>query len=470
MPQSRPDILLIISDDHGYGDLSAEPTEEGLHTPNLERLRASGVTFTRGYVSAPICSPSRAGLIAGTHQARWGAQWFDTAQFPPAEREVGPETLRRSGYRTGYFGKVHYGPDTPGSRSCPDQHGFDESLYGLAAQSMGRLHYLQHSAQAADENPEVAHVHGIHPLFDGGEPVDTDTHLTELFTDRAIDFIERSHEDGEDPYFCMVAYNAVHNFAWQLPPQELERHGLPSHDDFAPGTEEYVDWYDGAVSPNLENGRAYYLAQLDLMDRHIGRLLDTVEASGRADQTVIVYLTDNGGSSCNYGDNGPLDGTKYTLFEGGVRVPFMVRWPGHGEPGTSSDALVSALDLVPSFVAAAADGTGTEASLESYDGQDLRPVLRGESAGHEALFFDTGVQQAVIRPDVKWRNLTEDSAAMREALLRVEHTDIGEGESVVRFENGLAAECDPAAAVEDPELRDSLRADFAAWQQGNTAR
>lgn len=455
----RPNFLLIISDDHGYGDHAAEPTEEGLHTPNLERLRAEGVTFTRGYVSAPVCSPSRAGLIAGAHQARWGARWFDTAHFPTDEIEVGPETLRRAGYRTGYFGKVHYGPDAPGSRSCPERHGFDESLYGLAAQSMGRLHYLKHSAAAAAEEPEVARRHGTHPLFDGGEPVDTDTHLTELFADRAIDFIERASSE-EEAYFCMVAFNAVHNFTWQLPEEELERHGLPRKEDFDPAVEEYVDWYDGAISPNFPEGRAYYLAQLDLMDRHIGRLLDAAD-----ENTVIVYLTDNGGSTCNYGDNGPLDGTKYTLYEGGIRVPFLVRWPGLGTPGSSCDALVSALDLVPTFVAAAAEGRDDGlGELPRYDGQDLRDVLGGGSPGHEALYFDTGFQQAVVRPEAKWRRLTEESAPMREAILRVEHTDIGEGESLVRFEDGLADEIDPAAQVDDPALLDELRQQFTAWQ------
>lgn len=464
MTANRPNILLIISDDHGYGDFSADPTPEGLHTPNLERLRAAGVTFTRGYVSAPVCSPSRAGLIAGRHQARWGARWFDTAHFPPDELEVGPETLRRAGYRTGYFGKVHYGPDTPGARSCPQRHGFDESLYGLAAQSMGRLHYLDHSA-AASADPEVARVHGTHPLYDGGAEVESSTHLSELFADRAIDFIERSETSG-DPYFCMVAFNAVHNFTWQLPQEELDRHSLPGRPDFDPSVEEYVDWYDGVISPNLPDGRAYYLAQLELMDRHIGRMLDAVEAAGSSENTVIVYLTDNGGSTCNYGDNGPLDGTKYTLYEGGVRVPFIVRWPGLGTPGTRSEALVSSLDLIPTFVAAAQDHLE---DVPGYDGQDLRDVLRGDSHGHEALYFDTGFQQAVVRPGVKWRRLTEDSAPMREAILRVEHTDIGAGESLVSFEEGIAHELAPSAQVQDEALREELQAQFAAWREGNAS-
>lgn len=458
-PAQRPDILLIISDDHGYGDLSADPTAEGLRTPHLDRLRGSGTTFTRGYVTAPICSPSRAGLIAGAHQARWGARWFDTSAFPPEGRGVGPEALRRAGYRTGYFGKIHYGPDTPGSRSCPEQHGFDDSLYGIAAQSMGRLHYLTHSAGAAEAEPEVALRHGTHPLYDAGTPVDTDTHLTELFTDRALDFLARG-QDSEQPSFCMVAFNAVHNFTWQLPEEELERHGLRAHPDFDPSVEEYVDWYDGAISPNLPNGRAYYLAQLELMDRHIGRLLDAVEESPRAESTLVIYLTDNGGSTCNFGDNTPLDGTKYTLYEGGIRVPFLVRWPGHAAPGSVSDELVSSLDLMPTFLSAA----GIPEAASAMDGQDLAPVLAGTAPGHDALYFDTGAQQAVVRRDVKWRRLTEDSGAMREALQRVEHTDIGDGEHLVTFENGLADEKHAATPSPDDPRLVALREEFHRWQ------
>ena len=460
MATDRPNIVLLVSDDHGYGDLSAEPTAEGLHTPQLERLRRSGVTFERGYVTAPICSPSRAGLIAGAHQARWGTRWFDTSAFPPPEREVGPETLRRLGYRTGYFGKIHYGADTRGSRSCPEQHGFDESLYGLAAQSMGRLHYLTHAAEEAAAHPEVARRHGTHPLLEGGQEVDTHTHTSQLFADRAIDVIERAG-NGEDPYFCMVAFNAVHNFTWQLPEDELEAHGLPAHPDFDPDVEEYVDWYDSAVSPNMPDGRAYYLAQLDLLDRAIGRILDAVDESGSAEDTIVVYLTDNGGSTCNYGDNTPLTDTKYFLYEGGIRVPFVVRWPGHGEPRSRSSALVSALDLVPTFVAAASGGS---ADLSAYDGHDLAPVLAGESAGHEALYFDTHGQQAVVREDVKWRRTVEGEhgEAMRRTLIQVEHTDIGVGEHLIRFEQGLADELVPDH--EDPALTAALREEFLAWQ------
>lgn len=462
MAEQGTNFLVIISDDHGYGDFSALSSEAGVATPHLDRLREGATTFSRAYVTAPICSPSRAGLIAGKHQGRWGATWFDSSCFPPPEVIPGPRSLQELGWRTAYFGKVHYGPDAPGSPGCPDQHGFDTSLYGLAALSMGRLHYMTHSRAQADDHPGSARCHGTNPLYDNGVETDSDTHTSELFADRAIDFIDEVTRESGDPYFCMVAFNAVHNFTWQLPEEELTARGLPAHPDFDDDVDEYLDWYDGAIAPNLSHGREYYLAQLELMDRHIGRILDAVDESGQADRTVVVYLTDNGGSRCNFGDNTPLEGSKYTLFEGGIRTPMIVRWPGVGEPGTVNDSLVSSLDLVPSFLAAASDGA---ADLSDYDGQDLQPVLRGESAGHSALYFDLGAQQAVVRPDVKWRRLTEDSAGMREALLQVEHTDVGEGESLVRFVDGLASEAlVPEIHQSDLTLCAELRDDFERWQ------
>lgn len=467
----RPNILLIVSDDHGYADRSASGSSDA-RTPNLDRLAATGTTFENGYVTAPICSPSRAGLIAGAHQQRWGAQWFDTSAFPPAPRKVMPEILGEAGYRTGYFGKVHYGPERPGDRACPDRHGFDRSLYGLAGLSMGRLHYLRHSEQALEEYGEAASRHGVSPLFEDGRETDCERHLTVEFTERAIDFMaDGAQVSGrEDPFFCMVAYNAVHNFAWQLPQDELDTRALPAHDDFDPAAAEYVDWYDGAISPRLEHGRDYYLAQLEIMDREIGRMLDHLEATGRRESTLIVYLTDNGGSTCNYGDNAPLVGTKYSLFEGGVRVPFLVSRPGTVPADARSAALVSALDLLPTFAAAA--GATLPPGLP-VDGMDLRPAWeaateqgvgeRQTDRGHEALHFDTGFQWAVRTPDWKLR-WVDASTGHREHLLAVEHTDIGDGLTLVPLGAGLTDESPQAdVAAQHPEVVAELTALHEQW-------
>lgn len=427
----RPNILLIVSDDHGYADRSAEGTP-GVRTPVLDRLAAEGATCTDAYVTAPICSPSRAGLITGQYQQRWGGLWFDSAHIGSAPTIA--ERLRDAGYATGYFGKVHYGDETAADRGAPPHHGFDESFYGLAGQSMGRLHYLHHSADAVTEYGEAAEAMGVQPFWSGEEPVEFNGFTTDELADRAEAFIER--QDGEQPFFAMVAFNAVHNFCWQLPDDELAARGLQSPGDWHPGASEYLDWYDGAISPNLPDGRAFYLAQLELMDRAIGRLLDRLDASGVADDTIVVYLTDNGGSQCNYGDNGALRGTKYTLWEGGIRVPFLMRWPGVAAAGTVVSEPVSALDLTATFTAAAG-----LAENPDDDGRDLRPLLEGDTdddtpgaqdrrenraPGERELHWDCGWQWAVRRGDWKLLSVAGDSPTAQ-YVRAVEHTGTGDG-------------------------------------------
>lgn len=435
---TRPNILLIVSDDHGYADRSAVGAPD-VRTPVLDRLAAEGATCTDAYVTAPICSPSRAGLITGQYQQRWGGLWFDSAHIGDAPTIA--ERLRDAGYATGYFGKVHYGDETAADRGAPPHHGFDESFYGLAGQSMGRLHYLHHSDDAVAEYGEAAEAMGVQPFWSGEEPVEFDGFTTDEIADRAGAFIES--RAGEQPFFAMVAFNAVHNFCWQLPDDELAARGLEKPEDWHPGAAEYLDWYDGAISPNLPDGRAFYLAQLELMDRAIGRLLDGLEAGGVAEDTIVVYLTDNGGSQCNYGDNGALRGTKYTLWEGGIRVPFLVRWPGVAAASTVVREPVSALDLAATFAAAAGLAADTD-----DDGRDLRPLLVDDAAtdanasgrhemdddelsddelrGGRELHWDCGWQWAVRRGDWKLLSVAGDSPTA-EYVRAVEHTSTGDG-------------------------------------------
>ena len=431
---SRPNILLILSDDHGYGDRGP-----GVNTPNLDRLAAQGTTLHEGYVTAPICSPSRAGLISGRHQARWGAQWFDSAAFPPDGASL-PEQLGRTGYTSGYFGKVHYGGgDDPGERPCPPHHGFDETLYILAKFHLGRANYLHRGPEAVAAYGEAAGVMGVGTLWDGDQQVAPEGFLTDIWADRAEEFIG-DHATDADPFFCMVAFNAVHNFCWQLPAEELRKRGLPTAADWDPAVQPYTEWYDDVIHPNLEHGREYYLAQLELMDAAIGRLLDRLDTEGIADDTIVVYLTDNGGSTCNYGDNGPLRGTKYTLWEGGVRVPFIVRWPGIAPAGIVRDGLASSLDLVPTLVTA---GGG---SPESGDGHDLAPLLRGEGDGHDELHWVTGFQWSIRRGQWKlyWCDAADEATR---AIAATEHAPFGDGywlsdlSSDLGESRNLAAEC-----------------------------
>ncbi|MBY6059985.1 sulfatase [Microbacterium esteraromaticum] len=454
MPESRrPNVLVIVSDDHGYADRSALGVDPAVRTPSLDRLAAEGVTCDEAYVTAPVCSPSRAGLIGGAYQQRWGAHWFDDSAVPGADHLTVAERLRDAGYRTGYYGKVHYGGEREGDRGTPPRHGFEDSFYGLAGQSMGRLNYLRHSDAAVAEYGEATRAMAVQPLSANGEPVEVERFLTDEIADRAAAFIA---DDDERPFFATVAFNAVHNFCWQLPPEELEARGLPAFEDWYPGAAEYLDWYDGAISPNLPNGREYYLAQLELMDAQIGRLLDLLDDLGIAEDTIVVYTTDNGGSNCNYGVNTPLSGSKYTLLEGGIRVPFLMRWSGQLPAGAHRRGLVSSMDIAGTAVAVAgADDSG-------LDGRDLRAFLRGEAdAVRDELHWDCRWQWAVRQGDWKLRYV-DDASGHAEEIRRTEHTEPGAGLSLVNLRSDAVEQRDVAA--EHPEIVERLQAARAAWR------
>lgn len=500
----RPNIVLIVSDDHGYADRSNRGMCDDVATPVLDALADDGVSCTDAYVSAPVCSPSRAGLLSGAYQQRWGARWFDDSQIGPASFPTIAERLAERGYTTGYFGKVHYGSEGHDDRGAPPEHGFDESFFGLAGQSMGRLNYLRHSTEATAEYGQAAAAMGVQPLWastDGGPAGEEsgDGFLTEMIGQRAASFIE---DHRHEPFFTYVAFNAVHNFAWQLPEDELHKRGLPAVEDWYPGAGEYLDWYDGAINPNLENGRAYYLAQLELMDREIGRVLDRLRTLGLEDDTLVIYLTDNGGSNCNYGRNDPLSGTKYTLLEGGIRVPFIAKWPGRIPAGESRDALVSSMDILPTVLAAAEEcgGPATDGRRGSentpvtggrrgstnapvsggrrgstnvavsderrvgdgvVDGVDLLGLLAGSGdGGHEVLHWDCGFQWAVRRGPWKLR-YADGASPVAEHLRAVEHTDIGDGITLTNLNDDVAESVDLSARY--PRLVEELTELHDQW-------
>ncbi|HIT75349.1 MAG TPA: sulfatase-like hydrolase/transferase [Candidatus Avipropionibacterium avicola] len=454
----RPNILLIVSDDHGHADRSALGHHSDVRTPALDRIAAEGVTCTDAYVTAPICSPSRSGMISGRYQQRWGGLWFGSSQFPPDDNPTVAETLRDQGYRTGYFGKVHYGTEDVGDRACPPHHGFESTLYGLAGQSQGRLNYLHHSERSQQEyGPEASFRMAVQPLLSGDEPYEYEGFLTEELGRAAGEFIAEP-EDGDDrPFFCMLAFNAVHNFCWQLPAEELERRGLPAFHDWQGETaDEYTEWYDDVIVPNLPHGRDYYLAQLELMDAQIQMLLELLDRTGQAEDTIVVYTTDNGGSTCNYGDNTPYRGTKYTLWEGGIRVPMLWRWPGVVEAGSSTDEPVSTLDLHATLAGAA----GAERP-DGLDGQDLAQVFTGGPGQSRSLHWECGFQWAVR--DGEWKLSWVDAQAPAVAALReTEHAPLGEGLHLARLDRDPGESTNLAA--EHPEVVQRLTERHQQWR------
>lgn len=451
----KPNIVLIVADDHGYADRSILGIHPDVRTPNLDRLAREGVSFEEAYVTAPICSPSRCGLLTGRYQERWGALWFGNSRLQDGVPTIA-EKLKEQGYKTGFVGKVHYGieSDKPDARGFPPNQGYDESYFAMTG---GRTHYLHHSADAVRRYGRASQQMSVQPLWHNRSQVDFEGFTTWEFGERARSFVESA---GAQPFFLHLAFNAVHNFAWQLPPEELAKRGLPPHDDWLPDAGEYLDWYDNAIMPNLERGRDYYLAQLELMDQEIGRLLDHLDRTGQAENTIVVYTSDNGGSTCNYGDNTPLQGTKYTLYEGGIRVPMVVRWPqGKVPAGEKRRGMVSTLDLMPTFLAAA----GAPAkSASPTDGNNLLGLLRnGQGKTHRSLYWDNGFQYAVRRGD--WKLYRVPSQRGVAGLRKLEHADMGKGTELFNLKDDLGERRN--LAEERPDVVRRLEADFAAWRK-----
>lgn len=369
----QPNVLLILADDLGYNDLGFMGATE-IETPNLDRLAAEGVRFESGYVAHPVCAPSRAGLLTGRYPARFGMDGnlgyapFDPHEGLPVGETTFVESLRAAGYRTGLVGKWHLGA---APEFLPRERGFEEFTGFLD----GVHYYWGRDIDAGDPSSGARA-----PITANGNPVRlrADEYLTDFVTDRAIEFLRGPYGS---PFFLYVSYNAPHR-PLQAPP-------------------ELVAEYAGAGSEH----RVRYLAMVDSLDRNVGRLLEELETTALRQDTVVFFLSDNGGvhparsgPSNDYADNAPLRDGKGSLFEGGIRVPFVASWPGRWPSGAAYPAPVISLDI-----AATALGLAGVAPEQPLDGVNLDPFLRGEVSGapHEALFWRNGFEYAVRGPEWK---------------------------------------------------------------------
>lgn len=384
---ARPNIVIIISDDAGYTDFGFTNHTEGINavptapTPNIDRIATEGVRFDRGYVTASVCSPSRAGLLTGRYQQRFGHECNlggDNPQDPPgtpAKETMIPEMLKPIGYQTAAFGKWHLGR-APGMR--PTDQGFDhfEGLVG------GSRSYFPVDSKGKPQG-----------LVDGTEWIDepADLYITDWIGHKAAHYIdERAHEDSP-PFFAYIAFTAPHTPMDALPEDlEAARRTLPE------GT------------PEL---RITYTAMTIALDRAVGGILDAIDRAPR--ETLVFFINDNGGATNNGSNNGPYRGMKGSKWEGGIRVPFALRWPGTIEPGRVYAHAVSSLDIAATIagtIPTAAHDTGAHSPAGAspdpdrpLDGVDLRPFLTGEAGGppHRALFWRRDVAAAVQMGDWK---------------------------------------------------------------------
>lgn len=357
-----PNIVVILADDLGYADLGCQGSPD-VKTPQIDSLAAHGVRCTAGYVTAPQCSPSRAGLLSGSYQQRFGHE--GNPNFPltlMSGCKTLADHLKAAGYATGHFGKWHLGADialpAPGTadRQHPLQHGFDESF--------GYFDYAAAARKGSDIPPSP------HARDD------------RVFGRKAADFIRRHRAH---PFFIYLAYHAPHY--------------------------QQVDFGDFRKRfPNAAPGRSGVLAAMAQQDEAVGEVRTALRDCGLATNTLIFYISDNGGtrrpetpadSKHFHGSlNTPFAGGKGSALEGGIRVPFIVQWPGRLPSGTNYDRPVSTLDVLPTALAAAGVPTPAGSAL---DGVNLLPFLSGQNRAdpHEALFWRWRAEQAVRMGDWK---------------------------------------------------------------------
>jgi len=366
----RPNILLIMADDLGYADLGVHGCTD-FETPHIDRLANSGIRFTDAYVTGPVCGPSRAGLITGRSQSRFGFQGHpgpgDKWGLPLDEHTLSA-ALQAAGYRTALFGKWHLGEPRPYQ---PLQRGFDE-FYGFLS---GMHDYFS----AEDDF--------WGPIVEGdAEPAPLEQYLTFELADRTNDFIRRSGRVDE-PFFVWLSFNAPHT-PLQAP-------------------EEYLN-----KTRHLEGERRpVYAAMVMAMDDAVGEVMQALRESGQARDTLIVFVSDNGGalipgSAQNGALNNPLRGSKAQLWEGGIRVPFFIVWPGTIEPGRVSGEVVSTLDLFPTLA-----GLAGAQKPDNLEGEDLAPVLYGEAGlpGERELYWEFyGTQRAFRQGAMKWTKVSDE--------------------------------------------------------------
>ena len=339
----RPNVLLILTDDQGWGDVHSHGNER-LDTPNLDRLAAQGARFERFFVS-PVCAPTRAALLTGRYSLRCGVHGVTRGHETMRSEEVTiAELLRDAGYATGCFGKWHNGAHWP---TDPHGQGFDR-FAGFAAG-----HWNNYFDPLLPYPPRHAATR-IEPADPDG-PVRTEGYIADIFTDAALRFMgeQQIGEKRDEPWFCYVPFNTPH---W--PPQVGERL-----------FEKYL-----ARGFGPENAAAY--AMVENLDRNVGRLLAALDQWGLAEDTIVLFLTDNGPNGNRF--NGGMRGRKGSAHEGGVRVPLFVRWPGRIEPGTTIERNAMHIDLLPTLCELCNVPLPEGREL---DGESLVPLLTGGAAG-----------------------------------------------------------------------------------------
>lgn len=369
--KQRPNVVIFLADDMGYADAGFTGAKD-INTPNLDALAEAGVVFSQGYATHAFSGPSRAGLLSGRYQQRFGFE--ENPAYDPANDYLGidvnevlfPARMQEAGYTTGGVGKWHLGAALP---FHPNNRGFDY-FYGFLTGG--------HDYFTIDLSAPIAEAYK-QPLIENNQPAVFEGYLTDALSAKAVEFVDNN---ADKPFFLYVAYNAPH-MPLQAPEEDIARY---SH---------------------IKNKkRRTYAAMVDVMDRGIGTVVESLKRNGLYENTIIFFMSDNGGpqgqgySAHNGSDNGEFRGGKGQYYEGGIHIPFMACWPAKIKPGTRYDYPVNTLDV--SRTAVELSG-GDPMSSNPMDGVNLIPFVTGENNGaaHEAIYWkeDDGEKWAVLTSD-----------------------------------------------------------------------
>jgi len=420
---ARPNIILMFIDNVGYGDLGCYGNKD-VKTPRIDRFAREGVLCTDFYIGSPSCMPSRGALLTGRHPVRnrLNKQLIDDLKQValPHSEVILPRYLAEAGYVSGCFGKWNLG-FVEGSR--PTDRGFDE-YFGNVSGNCDYYTYIYN---------------GRNDLYRNTEPAKAKGYSTYVFADAACDFIERNKDK---PFFCYVPFNAAHfpnprnkppatPCLWQAPDEAFERYGY---------------------SPDTLDERRRYRAVLTALDDGIGRVLDKLDQLKLKENTIVILLSDNGafmmparGMEC--ASNYPLRGGGVTLWEGGIRVPCIVRWPGRIKPGTVCREPLVSMDFVPMALSAAGLDLPSDRHL---DGRNPTAALSGKAPSpHKYLYWSWGSRSEAIRMG-RYKLLRERQSTNSDWQLFDLKNDIGETANLRSAK---------------PELVDHLMAEYARWEK-----
>jgi len=408
--KNRPNIIYIMADDLGYADLSITGSHH-IRTPAIDSIGQQGLQVRQGYANSSICSPTRTALLTGCYQYRFpiGLEEPLGPQAPadsgvPLDRPTIASVLRAQGYHTKLIGKWHLG-EPP--KHSPLRHGYDE-FFGIVE---GAADYFRHHMVLGGKDLGIG-------LAQGDTPIERNGYLTDMFGDEAVKTIEQA---GDKPFFISLHFNAPH-WPWEGREDADVAKTLGSSFHYNGGT------------------LAKYKEMVEAMDQNVARVLAALDAAGKAENTIVVFTSDNGGE--RFSETWPFVGVKGELLEGGIRVPLLMRWPAKIRPGSVSDQVMVTMDFLPTFLAMAG---GDVAKAGTFDGMNLAPQLLGAVAP--------------VRRALYWRFKANEQAALRDGDWK--YLKLGGKEHLFNLAEDQRERADHAQ--DDPARLKAMRLQWDAW-------